>query len=1246
MQTSVKQSDSHASRSFFSAHASPQPAFFAPLVQAKCAACEHEDLLQQKAEPATDERHLAQAQSPGGSEPAGDGPPDVQAKCSACVNKGIDLQKKDDEHSLASPAAPLPKLVQPKLTLGSAGDRFEQEADRTADIVMRSSGSIGPISPASPTGVQRDDAQTCTFGAEKEKGEEDEETEDRLPEEKKLDLKRESDGGSAPHDLEPRIDAARGGGEPLPPGTREFMESRFGYDFSSVRIHAGTNAAGMNGDIRSLAFTSGNDIFFGAGHYRPQSDSGRHLLAHELTHVVQQLGPSGGNRIVREKADPRMVSRASGPETKWYYSHQVSGTQVHGELERMLRGADTSKELVTEAAIPGANRNHVKLNNIGVADLYKSNPPTTVTGIKGIRDVTDPAEDIISMNSPAVTRTQPAVTSSPSLGLPAGVTKAKGVKRVLSGDFPESVSLGEIKPASVSKLSDGWAQLDHYEQGYREFVAQVSKITGGATRATITTNRLKVVLPDALNFDMWDSQHAKAFPPATFGDRRLWVAEVGHGSGIYLYEDLAEGLRGQPTEWHRDHWPKLLTVRAGLNNRHVGSPPMGQGKAMPSKTGRVQRKEPDKSVQWENDRKDFATKFRGAIKTDFKKYRDKLKFEKKLGKSGRSLPASEKAEVKEYKSMMFWSGFGGKIVGKVRFLLGGAWDKAVDIFESMKKKMHGIRKNVREISESGVGGFGWAKKLIKVVVAASKIAVSAFITESFNFFADCFQSAMDKVVEKFKEELLGTELGQQLCRAHKQFEEAKDRLETEWGGAISKLQELLAVIQETKRWIDIATTLIDLIRLGVQVISCLTPPALGCLWGLVAQIGIGAALGIVVGTQWFNDNIVTPQVRALVRKYAAPHYQSLINRVLGEKLKDYHCHIADTPFPSMDFEAKDGLKNGTKEMQDHRDAWEKEHEGEMLADLQKVFVGKDGKKVTKEELQAFIKLVQAKKLNVDGIKAVVDQARDPGSGSVSLDTATQAAEKGAPGGGGQPARTRTIDYPKAKRSNLGSQKMRGWDPMTFYKKPLVKVDSDEFADAIYDLQEALRVKADGMLGDETLIAFYDKNNLPKDAVYKESQQEREKARLAAEKAAKEQAEKQREEKARAAAEKAKGPGAQAGFKLIDASQCRRPPGASHQIPKGVKIYIHSPDPWSFIEKVDSNNYHLKFKPTHLTLDIFIDDKHEYRVENVEVSAFSLWKLLTTGAVDPWSVNAAFKDGIELPTANGLLSIAGKDWRLN
>lgn len=88
--------------------------------------------------------------------------------------------------------------------------------------------------------------------------------------------------------LESTLNSSKGGGSPLSGKVKDEMESGIGADFSNVRIHNDSTAVQMNQQLGSQAFATGNNIYFNEGKYNPNSQSGKHLLAHELTHTVQQ----------------------------------------------------------------------------------------------------------------------------------------------------------------------------------------------------------------------------------------------------------------------------------------------------------------------------------------------------------------------------------------------------------------------------------------------------------------------------------------------------------------------------------------------------------------------------------------------------------------------------------------------------------------------------------------------------------------------------------------------------------------------------------------------------------------------------------------------------------------------------------------------------------------------------------------------------------------------------------------------
>lgn len=112
-------------------------------------------------------------------------------------------------------------------------------------------------------------------------------------------------------------DVLRSSGQPLDPATHAFMEPRFGYDFSHVRVHTDPKAATSSQSIQALAYTAGRDIVFSSGQYSPHTEQGKRLLAHELAHVVQQGEGREVNRISRfSDTDHHILEEAALELTK------------------------------------------------------------------------------------------------------------------------------------------------------------------------------------------------------------------------------------------------------------------------------------------------------------------------------------------------------------------------------------------------------------------------------------------------------------------------------------------------------------------------------------------------------------------------------------------------------------------------------------------------------------------------------------------------------------------------------------------------------------------------------------------------------------------------------------------------------------------------------------------------------------------------------------------------------------------
>ncbi len=171
--------------------------------------------------------------------------------------------------------ARLPGILQAKLRIGSVNDPLEHEADRVADQVMRMPAPDVALSSA-PEQVSR-------------KCEECEEEEEKLQMKEAGPQAAASDAPASVHEV------LRAPGQPLDAATRGFMEPRFGQDFSGVRVHTDAAAAQSARDVNANAYTVGQNMVFGTGRFAPGTDEGQRVIAHELTHVVQQAGsgPTG-----------------------------------------------------------------------------------------------------------------------------------------------------------------------------------------------------------------------------------------------------------------------------------------------------------------------------------------------------------------------------------------------------------------------------------------------------------------------------------------------------------------------------------------------------------------------------------------------------------------------------------------------------------------------------------------------------------------------------------------------------------------------------------------------------------------------------------------------------------------------------------------------------------------------------------------------------------------------------------------
>ena len=123
-------------------------------------------------------------------------------------------------------------------------------------------------------------------------------------------------GSASTGNIESSLSNSKGAGFPLAGGTRNFMESQLGADFSGVRLHTDSRAAEMSNQINAQAFTHGSDIYFNEGKYNPDTSDGKHLLAHELTHTIQQ-GASIQQKPARKAVQQKSTAARHGIQRSW-----------------------------------------------------------------------------------------------------------------------------------------------------------------------------------------------------------------------------------------------------------------------------------------------------------------------------------------------------------------------------------------------------------------------------------------------------------------------------------------------------------------------------------------------------------------------------------------------------------------------------------------------------------------------------------------------------------------------------------------------------------------------------------------------------------------------------------------------------------------------------------------------------------------------------------------------------------------
>ena len=247
------------------------------------------------------------------------------------------IQSKSYTRLAAVRAQRMGTAIQAKLDIGAPNDKYEKEADATAIKVVKQINT-----PSQEKSVQRqeliedeDQLQMKPEISSIQRQESIEEEKEDL-QMKSLVQRRENIAiGDASQDLESSIQRAKGSGQPLDPNLQTKMGQVMGSDFSRVKIHTDAQSDQLNQSIQAKAFTTGQDVFFSQGAYNPKSKAGQELIAHELTHVVQQ----DSNQSIQRKIDfkPEKLSGMVSTKAKIASTFTADGLSTLQRIKLVLK---------------------------------------------------------------------------------------------------------------------------------------------------------------------------------------------------------------------------------------------------------------------------------------------------------------------------------------------------------------------------------------------------------------------------------------------------------------------------------------------------------------------------------------------------------------------------------------------------------------------------------------------------------------------------------------------------------------------------------------------------------------------------------------------------------------------------------------------------------------------------------------------------------------------------------------------
>ncbi|MCW5599988.1 DUF4157 domain-containing protein [Nitrosomonas sp.] len=425
----------------------------------------HEDEIQRKAVPGTEA--IAQTSVT------------LQPKCTECEaeekeqreeqgNEITEVQRMPAFSSAAdalNPGDTDEPAIQFSLKVGQPGDRYEREADTIAERVVAIPKEQSHAAPELQTKLltkaitpfrqhQSPEVQPKCTACEAEEVEENVANLQRKPL-----LQKQADGSlAASGDATHRLQRTQGSGQRLDKSTRTRMESAFGTDLSSIRIHTDSQAIQLNRDLGAQAFTHGSDVYFNSGKYDPHSKSGERLLAHELTHTVQQgATPTTGKlqtNLIQRDTECEAEEEERGSEEQ---AQQAETAPNIGDCRQTNPPAEEPPEGTAEPTREETPADVEAREGAPVDERQSNAPPPNENAPEGEEGIAETAE-----------QTEPTAPQDPCAvreAAGAGGTETRTTPTPAGGSAPEA----EIQPATTPAI--GGAPVGATAEGGEEATA-------------------------------------------------------------------------------------------------------------------------------------------------------------------------------------------------------------------------------------------------------------------------------------------------------------------------------------------------------------------------------------------------------------------------------------------------------------------------------------------------------------------------------------------------------------------------------------------------------------------------------------------------------------------------------------------------------------------------------------------------------------------------------------------------------